>query len=251
MTNGPVDGYTLDELVGAYGTMKDLVQAPGLSQDEGGLLDTVIEHLEGADSASITELRHGGFVTLAASDQAARDADALQYELRSGPCVDAIVEGCIFTPIELMEDSRWPVFGTKAAATFGFHSMLSLRLLTDLPGSSYGLNVYSRRPQAFDRKAVLFGLLVGTYASSVVVSSASRRTILNLETALESNRQIGIAVGIIMATHRLTPERSFEMLRLASMNHNRKLRDIAESVVMTGTLDLDFDGEPARRRSPA
>ena len=106
MTNGPVDGYTVDELVGAYGTMKDLVQAPGLSQDEGGLLDTVIEHLEGADSASITELRRGGFATLAASDQAARDADALQYELRSGPCVDAIVEGCIFTPIELMEDSN-------------------------------------------------------------------------------------------------------------------------------------------------
>jgi AmiR/NasT family two-component response regulator len=82
----------------------------------------------------------------------------------------------------------------------------------------------------------------------VVVSSASRRTILSLETALESNRQIGIAVGVIMATHRLTPERSFEMLRLASMNHNRKLRDIAESVVMTGTLDLGFDREPARRR---
>ena len=41
------------------------------------------------------------------------------------------------------------------------------------------------------------------------------------------------------------------MLRLASMNHNRKLRDIAESVVMTGTLDLDFDREPARRRSHA
>jgi len=230
--------------------MKDLVQAPGLSQDEGGLLDAVIEHLEGADSASITELRHGGcFVTLAASDQAARDADALQYELRSGPCVDAIVEGCIFTPIDLGKDSRWPDFGTKAAATFGFHSMLSLRLLTDLPGSSYGLNVYGRRPQAFDRKAVLFGLLVGTYASSVVFSSASRRTILNLEMALESNRQIGIAVGIIMATYRLTPERSFEMLRVASMNHNRKLRDIAESVVLTGTLDLDRGS--ARRRSPA
>ena len=34
MTNGPVNGYTVDELVGAYGTMKSLLQAPGFSQDE-------------------------------------------------------------------------------------------------------------------------------------------------------------------------------------------------------------------------
>ena len=161
--------------------------------------------------------------------------------------MDAIVQGCVFAPIDLIADPRWPDFGAKAATTFGFRSMLSLRLLTDLPGSFYGLNVYGRRSQAFDERAVLFGLLVGTYASSVVLSSANRRTILNLETALQSNRQIGIAVGIIMATHRLTPERSFEMLRLASMNHNRKLRDIAESVVLTGTLDLD--DVPARERS--
>jgi len=138
-----------------------------------------------------------------------------------------------------MTDPRWPVFGPKVAETLGFRSMLSLRLLTDVPDSIYGLNIYGRRPEAFDRQAVLCGLLVGTYASSVVLSSGNRETILNLEKALQSNRQIGIAVGVIMATYQLTPERSFELLRLASMNHNRKLRDIAESVVLTGTLDLN------------
>ena len=51
--------------------MKSLLQAPGFSQDERGLLDAVIEHLDGADSASITELRGGAFVTLSASDEAA------------------------------------------------------------------------------------------------------------------------------------------------------------------------------------
>jgi hypothetical protein len=42
-----------------------------------------------------------------------------------------------------------------------------------------------------------------------------------------------------MATYRLIPERSFEMLRLAGMNQNRKLREIADRVVLTGTLDVD------------
>jgi hypothetical protein len=234
----------VDELVDAYGSMTSLVQAPGFAQDEHGLLDAVINHPAGADSASITELRGGSFVTLAASDQAACEADALQYEQGSGPCVDAVVQGCIFAPIDLTADPRWPAFGGEAAARWGFRSMLSLHLLTDLPGSIYGLNVYGRQVNAFDKEAVLFGLLVGTYASSVVLSSTSRKTILNLEKALQSNRQIGVAVGIIMATYRLSPERSFEMLRLASMNHNRKLRDVADSVVLTGTLDLVQVPEP-------
>ena len=216
-----------------------MVQSPEFSQDEQGLLAAVIDHLEGADSASISELRRGTFRTLVASDQGARDGDALQYRLRSGPCVDAIIERTVFAPIDLMTDPRWPVFGPKVAETLGFRSMLSLRLLTDVPDSLYGLNIYGRRPEAFDRQAVLGGLLVGTYASSVVRSSGSREKILNLERALESNRQIGMAVGVIMATYRLTSERSFELLRLASMNHNRKLRDIADSVVLTGTLDIN------------
>jgi len=238
MGDGPVEGYTVAQLADAYHAMESVFQSAGFVQDQQGLLDAIIEHLEGADSASISELTHGTFLTLAASDQAARDGDALQYTLGSGPCMDAILERTVLAPIDLTTDPRWPVFGPKVAETLGFRSMLSLRLLTDVPDSIYGLNIYGQQPEAFDRQAVLCGLLVGTYASSIVLSSGSRETILNLEKALQSNRQIGIAVGIIMATYRLTPERSFELLRLASMNHNRKLRDIADSVVLTGSLDL-------------
>jgi hypothetical protein len=241
MANVVASGFSVDEVMGAYADMESLLRSARFSQDEHGLLTAVTGHLDGADSASITELRGDTFITLAATDQAARDGDALQYRLRSGPCVDAIVQQSVFAPIDLLTDPRWPVFGEEVATTLGFRSMLSLRLLTDVTDSIYGLNVYGRQPQAFDRKSVLFGLLVGTYASSVVFSSATSATILNLEKALESNRQIGMAVGVIMTTYRLTPERSFELLRLASMNHNRKLRDVAESVVLTGSLDFERD----------
>jgi hypothetical protein len=242
MVSWLADAYTVNEVVEAYLAMESLLRAPGFTQDEQGMLAAIIEHMDGADSASITELRNGVFLTLAASDEAARDGDALQYELESGPCLDAIKERTVFAPIDLTNDPRWPDFGLKVANTLGFHSMLSLRLMTDVPDSIYGLNIYAREKGAFDKQAVLFGLLVGTYASSVVLSSESRNVILNLEKALQSNRQIGMAVGVIMATHRLTPERSFELMRLASMNHNRKLRDVADSVVLTGSLDPVRDG---------
>jgi hypothetical protein len=80
----------MNELVEAYAAMKSLVQAPEFAQDQQGLVDAVTQHVAGADCASITGLRAGAFVTLAASARVARDADALQYDLGSGPCVDAI-----------------------------------------------------------------------------------------------------------------------------------------------------------------
>jgi signal transduction histidine kinase/DNA-binding response OmpR family regulator len=59
----------------------------------------------------------------------------------------------------------------------------------------------------------------------------------NLERALTSNRQIGAAVGILMAMHKLTSDRAFALLREASNKTNRRLRDVADQVVLTGSLD--------------
>ncbi len=58
----------------------------------------------------------------------------------------------------------------------------------------------------------------------------------NLERALASNRQIGAAMGILMARLHLTDQQAFDLLRKASQNRHRKLRDIAEEVMMTGEL---------------
>ena len=54
--------------------------------------------------------------------------------------------------------------------------------------------------------------------------------------ALDSNRVIGTAVGIVMATYQLTAQQGFQLLVAASQNTNSKLRDIAARVVDTGAL---------------
>ncbi|HEX8093043.1 ATP-binding protein [Jatrophihabitans sp.] len=58
----------------------------------------------------------------------------------------------------------------------------------------------------------------------------------NLERALVSNRQIGTAMGIVMARLKLTDEQAFDLLRKISQNRHRKLRDIAEEVALTGEI---------------
>jgi len=53
---------------------------------------------------------------------------------------------------------------------------------------------------------------------------------------LASNRTIGTAVGILMATYRLTAQQGFQLLVKASQDHNRKLRDVAADVAAAGKL---------------
>jgi ANTAR domain-containing protein len=58
----------------------------------------------------------------------------------------------------------------------------------------------------------------------------------HLAQALATNRHIGQAIGILMATYKLTAEESFDLLRGVSQHSHRKLRDIADEVSQTGTL---------------
>ena len=48
---------------------------------------------------------------------------------------------------------------------------------------------------------------------------------------MATNREIGAAVGILMATHNISQEQAFDLLSKASQRLNRKLRDIATGIV--------------------
>jgi AmiR/NasT family two-component response regulator len=60
----------------------------------------------------------------------------------------------------------------------------------------------------------------------------------NLQTALESRAVIDQAKGILMERHKLTADQSFQLLARASMNSNRKLRDVADHLVATGEFPM-------------
>ena len=65
----------------------------------------------------------------------------------------------------------------------------------------------------------------------------NREQVAHLEEALSTSRKIGAAIGIIMANRRLDERGAFEVLRKASSLSNRKLRLVAEDVVLTGAVD--------------
>lgn len=67
--------------------------------------------------------------------------------------------------------------------------------------------------------------------------AALRAKCENLEIALTSSREIGAAIGVLMARHGLTQTEAFGTLRIVSQRAHRKLRELADEVLFTGTLE--------------
>lgn len=204
------------------------------------ITQVAVDRVEGAQAASITTLRSGKFLTVSATDERARQGDAIQYELGSGPCVDAILDKSLYRPEDLRTDDRWPEYGARVHKELGWTSMLSYRLSTGLTEADViaALNLYSERSHGFDATATDVGLLLATHSALAVAAELNRDRAQNLERALASSREIGTAVGVIMTRHQLTREQAFDALRIASQNSNRKLRDLAVEVGDTGILPI-------------
>lgn len=198
----------------------------------GDIVDAATKWVPGTAGASITSYRSARFTTDAATDERVRRADALQYELGSGPCVDAVLDDSIYHPDDLLTDGRWPEYGSRVVREEGYRSLLAYRLHTGVEEVLSGLNLYADEPGAYDDAAVARGLLVATRAAATVAG----RKMSHLEKALESSRDIGAAVGVLMSAHKVTREQAFDLLSVASQRRNRRLRDVAAEVVESGWI---------------
>jgi AmiR/NasT family two-component response regulator len=87
-----------------------------------------------------------------------------------------------------------------------------------------------------DTHAIDGAALMSADAAALTDLDECHRKIANLETALLTSRRIGIAIGIVMSRYGRTEEQAFDALRQASQRTHRKLRDIADDVVYTGSL---------------
>lgn len=202
------------------------------------IVQAALRMVPSAEHAGITILRGGRFSTEAPSSDLPGRVDAIQYELTSGPCVDAILQQCVFRTGDLSRDSRWPEFGSRAAAEQGVFSMLGFRLYLEDDDTIGGLNLYSTQRDAFDSSAELTGEIVATHAAIAMSGAKHRSQAEHLRLALESNRQIGVAMGVLMSRERVTKQQAFDLLRIASQHTHRKLADIAMDVSETGMLEF-------------
>ena len=204
-----------------------------------------------AEHAATSRRDRHSFVTVGATSDVPPRVDQFQYELGHGPCVDALLDDSLFNAGDLRVDPRWPEFGRRAAEEAGILSMLSFRLYFEDPDSAEllaGLNLYASKPVAFDEEDETVLGLVATHGALAITAAQQRRRADGLSAALQSNRDIGAALGVLMARLLVTREQAFDLMRIASQRTNRKLRDIAQDVLDSGTLP--FLDEPPRPNGP-
>jgi hypothetical protein len=203
----------------------------------------------GVEQASVSEGRNGRFRTVASTGEIAMTGDRIQYELGSGPCVDALIDDAVFRSNNITADTRWPQFGERVHAETGTTSMMSLRLFMEDDDAIAGLNLYSTRPDAFVEDAQIIATVLATHSAMALIAASARERATNLQRALVSNRRIGMAMGVLMSSHKLTEGDAFTLLRIASQNSNRKLNDVADDVITTGALDLPKATSVAHHRA--
>lgn len=213
------------------------------------LVAAALDLVPGTRWASVTTLRRGRFSTRAATDQVAVRADVLQYELGAGPCVDSVLDHPLYVTGDVGDDPRWLAWGRRVAAELGVSSVVAQRLhLHEESESIAALNLYSPEPDAFDDEAVGVALVLATHAAAVVSQHLVAVRARNLLKALESSREIGVAMGILMEQDQLTRDEAFAVLRVASQGTNRKLSDVAAEVADTGSLRIPHPMSGRRER---
>ena len=197
------------------------------------VVQLAVKHIKGCSWASVTVMHGARGTTIAASDDVARAADSLQYAIGEGPCLSAAKDDRTYAMFDVRTDRRWPRFSAALAEQTPVHSVLSFQLAAK---ESAALNLFADVAGAFDSESVVTGTIFAAHTSSAVALYEAEGRADNLQAALESSREIGAAIGVVMSHHRVTRDVAFDLLRSASQQLNRKLRDVAGEVVETGTL---------------
>ena len=133
--------------------------------------------------------------------------------------------------------------GRARAAERGNLSSLSIPLMIHEDEQVTGaLNIYARKPQAFDEDsravATRFGPYAAVAAGNLHAYRSARDLADNLQIALESRTVIDQAKVVLIERYKITADRAFQLLARVSMNANQKLRDVADHLVRTGEFPL-------------
>jgi GAF domain-containing protein len=220
---------------------------PGMLQDMVLDSDDVNEFLDGLVKLAADTLSHGnreilcGIVllrprtktTVASSSERAQLMDEVQYPFDDGPCLRAAWEGQVYSVSDFRSESRFGDY-PRAIAAHGMRSGLGVPIPLDGLASA-GLNFYSPQHHAFDEQDIAAAVDFAREASktlrmAVRVAHLSD-TKEQMQAAMSSRTVIDLAAGIIMGQSRCSHEAAMTILKAASSGRNKKLADVAATVV--------------------
>jgi GAF domain-containing protein len=194
------------------------------------ICDAALHLVDGCDHASLTIEENGRLVTGASTDEIALQVDVFEREIGEGPCVDAIREEAAHLETDLALSSTWPTLSRRVLAETPVRSTAGFRIVVD-DRKRGALNLFGDTPGGIDERSVDQAAVLAAFASVALMSAAQQEQARTLRDGLASNREIGKAVGLMMAFHKVDDEAAFDILRRASQEMNVKLGEVARQVV--------------------
>jgi GAF domain-containing protein len=200
----------------------------------------VLELITGATGCSFAAIAHlspqGVLIYNHATDRALLSkVSAISSSTGEGVAWQALQQRATVRVDDLHSESRWPQYTARICAETPIRSALGYCLILDnlVLGA---LLLFSTEPGYFTDSICRFADVYADHAAIALARVSDHERAENLETALQSNREIGMAVGILMVRYGLTDHAAFDLLRVTSQHEHRKLREIAAETVYSGEL---------------
>ncbi|MGH9179590.1 MAG: GAF domain-containing protein [Acidimicrobiales bacterium] len=202
------------------------------------LVDQCVELL-GVSAAGVMLAAPGAELRVAASSsEAMRVVELFELQAEEGPCPDCFRSGEAILSGDLASDERWPAFVPVALGS-GFASVhaVPLRLRGQVIGA---LNLFSAEvgePGEADMVAARALADIATIA--IVQHRAAREAQVlaeQLTHALNSRVVIEQAKGVLSERLGVDMDEAFSRLRIYARGNNRRLTEVAQSLV-DGSLD--------------
>ncbi len=193
------------------------------------------------DGAGIVLMIEGRPTTAAVSDWLALEIDLVQYDTGEGPCLAAIEESHVVRIDILERDERFSHFA-PGALDLDLESVLSMPLAVEntVVGA---LNLYSRRPNAFDHEAEQAAQPLAQQAAELIATSPlyaySLDMVDGLLESLEDQAVIAQAAGVIMVIESRTSEEAMDQLRTLALDRGTSMREVADSIIAEHPTRID------------
>lgn len=182
------------------------------------------------DHASLMLMRHGKAVTVAASDDIARIVDDIERATGEGPCLDAISSEAAQLEADFRTPTQWPAMARGVLNRTPVRGAMGFRLKVD-DQKVGALNLFTDKPGVFDADSASKAIILTAFTAVTVAAVMNGQEASTMRDGLESNREIGKAIGLIMALHDVNGDEAFALLRKSSQDLNVKIADLASTVV--------------------
>ena len=207
--------------------------------DISDVLHDLVDHVTavlGVNCAGVSLVENGGLRFVTANQESATALERTQEKAQQGPCVDVLATEHAVAVARLADyAAQWPAY-VQRAAEVGIVAVASVPLTNARPIGA--LDLYFDHEHEWSEDEITAARIFADIATGYVLGASElqreRRTVEQLQQALDSRIVIEQAKGILSAEKKITLDEAFVRLRRHANNHNATLRSVAEAVVHLG-----------------